>query len=75
MAYGLKQPGRLIRVQDQKTPALAHVAHANRLPFIAFRSLSDLAGGGPGANEMDSFFQLAADNSAAVVLAFLKALP
>jgi adenosylhomocysteine nucleosidase len=54
---------------------VAHVAYANQTPFIAFRSLSDLAGGGAGENEMGTFFQLAADNSATVVRAFLAALP
>jgi len=58
-----------------ETAAVAHVAYANRKPFIAFRSLSDLAGGGEGENEMGTFLQLASDNSAAVVMAFLRALP
>jgi len=62
-------------VLDMESAAVAHVAHANRTPFIVFRSLSDLAGGGAGANEMGTFFQLASDNSAATVAAFLKALP
>jgi adenosylhomocysteine nucleosidase len=30
---------------DMETTAFAHVAYANGVPFIAFRSLSDLAGG------------------------------
>jgi adenosylhomocysteine nucleosidase len=62
-------------VLDMESAAVAHVAYANKTPFIAFRSLSDLAGGGEGENEMGTFFQLAADNSAAVVEAFLRALP
>jgi len=62
-------------VIDMETAAVAQVAQVNQVPFIAFRSLSDLAGGGPGENEMGTFFQLAADNSAAVVEAFVKALP
>jgi adenosylhomocysteine nucleosidase len=56
---------------DMETAAVARIAHENAVPFIAFRSLSDLAGGGPGMNEIDIFFQLAADNAAAVVMAFL----
>jgi adenosylhomocysteine nucleosidase len=56
---------------DMESAAVAHVAYANDVPFLAFRSLSDLAGGGPGANEISTFFQLAADNSARVVMAFL----
>jgi adenosylhomocysteine nucleosidase len=59
---------------DMESAAAAHVAYTNNLPFIAFRSLSDLAGGGPGENEIAIFLQLAADNSAEVVLAFLGAL-
>jgi len=50
---------------DMETAAVAHVAALNKVPFLAFRSLSDLAGGGPGANEIRIFGRLAADNSAA----------
>ena len=60
---------------DMESAAVAHVAYVNKVPFIAFRSLSDLAGGGPGENEISTFFQLAADNSANVVMAFLEKLP
>ena len=60
---------------DMESAAVAHVAYVNKVPFIAFRSLSDLAGGGPGENEISTFFQLAADNSAKVVIAFLERLP
>ena len=57
---------------DMESAAVAHTAYVNKVPFIAFRSLSDLAGGGPGQNEMGTFFQLAAGNSAKVVCAFLR---
>ena len=60
---------------DMESAAVAHVATVNGVPFIIFRSLSDLAGGGPGENEIDVFFQLAADNSAQVMMAFLRAWP
>ena len=60
---------------DMETAAVAIVAYENRIPYIAFRSLSDLAGGGAGQNEQRTFGRLAADNSAAVVIAYLKALP
>jgi adenosylhomocysteine nucleosidase len=60
-------------VLDMETAATAMVAYANGVPFIAFRSLSDLAGGGDGGNEMGTFMKLAADNSAKVLLAFLAA--
>jgi adenosylhomocysteine nucleosidase len=60
---------------DMEMAAVAHVAYVNNIPFIAFRSLSDLAGGGPGQNEIDIFFQLAAKNSAQALAAFLEAWP
>jgi len=63
------------KVLDMESAAVAQVALANGTPFIAFRSLSDLAGGDPGANQARVFFQLASDNSAAVVRAFVAALP
>jgi adenosylhomocysteine nucleosidase len=63
------------RAADMESAAVAQVAHANGVPCIVFRSLSDLAGGGEKANEMGTFMRLAADNSATVVKAFLKALP
>ena len=59
------------QVLDMESAAVAHVAYANGLPFIAFRSLSDLAGGGEGENELPTFFSIAAGNSAEVVKAFL----
>jgi adenosylhomocysteine nucleosidase len=63
------------QVLDMESAAAAHVAYSNEIPFIAFRSLSDLAGGGEGENEMGIFFALASANSAKVVRAFLAALP
>ena len=59
------------RVLDMESAAVAQVVLANDVPFIAFRSLSDLAGGGEDANEMNTFLALAAGNSAAVVRAFV----
>lgn len=57
---------------DMETAAVAHVAYANGVPFIAFRSLSDLAGGGEGQNELPVFFALAARNAARVTTTFLS---
>ena len=62
-------------VLDMESAALAQVAYVSGTPFIVFRSLSDLAGGDPSQNQERVFFQLAADNSATVVRAFLRALP
>ncbi|MBU3028650.1 5'-methylthioadenosine/S-adenosylhomocysteine nucleosidase [Paracoccus marinaquae] len=63
------------QVVDMESAAVAQVAWANQVPFIAFRSLSDLAGGGEGENEMGVFMSLAATNSAEVVKLFVEALP
>ena len=51
----------------------AQVAISNGAPYLPFRSLSDLAGAGQGENEMGTFMNVAADNSAKVLLAFLAA--
>ena len=59
------------QVLDMESAAVAMVAYANGVPFIAFRSLSDLAGGDQHGNEIRTFFQLASDNSAVVVQRFL----
>lgn len=62
------------QVFEMETAALAHVAYANGIPYIAFRSLSDLA----GAEEFDAHAValfasgLAETNEAAVTLAFLE---
>jgi adenosylhomocysteine nucleosidase len=60
---------------EMETAALAHVAHANGVPYIAFRSLSDLAGGEGFDAEVGALFAsgLAEANEAAVTLAFLEA--
>ena len=63
------------RVLDMESAAVAHVAYANGIPFLAIRSLSDLAGGGAGENQMEAFLGLAAGNATAVVMALLRALP
>lgn len=63
------------RVLDMESAAVAQVAYVNKTPFIAFRSLSDLAGGDPAGNQFPVFLKFAAENSATVVRAFVKALP
>ena len=63
------------RVLDMESAAVAHVAWANDVPFIAVRSLSDLAGGSGQENQLEVFFRLAAGNAAAVVRALLRAMP
>jgi adenosylhomocysteine nucleosidase len=63
------------RVLDMESAAVVQVAYANSVPVIVFRSLSDLAGGDAGANQMNTFMALASVNSADVVRAFVAALP
>ena len=63
------------RVLDMESAAVAHVAFANRVPFLAIRSLSDLAGGSAGENQMEAFLGLAALNATAVVKALLRVIP
>jgi adenosylhomocysteine nucleosidase len=62
------------QVLDMESAAVAQVAFANKVPYIAFRSLSDLAGGGESANEMNTFMSLAASNAAIVMRGFVAAL-
>lgn len=62
-------------VLDMESAAVVQVAYVNQVPVIVFRSLSDLAGGDAGANQMDTFMTLASGNSADVVRKFVAALP
>jgi adenosylhomocysteine nucleosidase len=61
-------------VLDMESAAVAHVAYANHVPFIAFRSLSDLAGADHDENQMQTFGKLASGNSASLLETFLAAL-
>lgn len=63
------------QVLDMESAAIAQVAATNDVPFIAFRALSDLAGGGRGENEIRIFEGLASNNAVTVMRTFLKALP
>ncbi len=60
---------------DMETAAVAHVAYANRIPFIGFRSLSDLAGAHAFDKDVGALFSsgLAETNASALTLAFLEA--
>lgn len=58
-----------------ESAAVALIAYQQRVPFITFRALSDLAGGGTAnSNEANLFTPLAANNSVAVVVAFVELL-
>ena len=58
---------------DMETAAVAQVAYANNIPFIAFRSLSDLAGADHDPN-VAAFFGsgIAQRNAAKLTMAFVK---
>jgi len=62
---------------DMETAAVAQVCDINGIPFIGFRSASDLAGGSGSESahtELDRFFKVAANNSAKVVVKYLEIL-
>lgn len=62
-------------VVDMESAAVGHVAYVNHVPFIVFRSLSDLAGGGSESeNEISTFMQLAVKNSSKIVIEYVKSL-
>ncbi|MBN1211486.1 MAG: 5'-methylthioadenosine/S-adenosylhomocysteine nucleosidase [candidate division Zixibacteria bacterium] len=62
-------------VVDMETAAVAQVCIINEVPFIGFRSASDLAGGSGSSTasvEIDQFFKVAAVNSSKVLIKFLE---
>ncbi|KAJ0091092.1 hypothetical protein Patl1_13283 [Pistacia atlantica] len=60
---------------DMETAAIALVCHQQNISFIAFRSLSDLAGGGSAlSNEAAIFGSLAAQNAVDALLGFITLL-
>lgn len=63
------------RVVDMESAAVALVTAQNSIPFIAFRSVSDLAGADPDENRMQSFMDVSTGNAARVVTAFVAAMP
>ena len=63
------------RVLDMESAAVAQVAFANSVPFIAFRALSDLAGGESDANHLPEWMARAAANVAMATRDFVTALP
>ncbi|MCK4633066.1 MAG: phosphorylase, partial [candidate division Zixibacteria bacterium] len=64
-------------VVDMESAAVGQVCTVNDVPFIVFRSASDLAGGSgseTAREQLDQFFEVAAFNSSALVIALLGAL-
>jgi adenosylhomocysteine nucleosidase len=64
-------------VTDMESSAVAQVCAVNGIPFIIFRSASDLAGGSgseTAREELGQFFEIAADNSSTLVTRLLRSL-
>lgn len=60
---------------DMETAAVALVCLQQNIPFIAIRSLSDLAGGGSAlSNEASAFAVLASQNAVTALLKFITLL-
>ncbi|XP_048332052.2 bark storage protein A [Ziziphus jujuba] len=58
---------------EMESAAVALISYQQKIPFIVIRALSDLAGGGSAdSNEADTFINLAANNSVAVAVEFVK---
>ena len=59
---------------DMESTPIAHVCWANEVPFLIIRSLSDLAGGQKGVNEIREHAKAAEHNAAKVLNEILKSL-
>lgn len=64
------------RCADMETTAYAHVCYTNRIPFLAVRALSDLAGGqDPGQkNPIDAHESISSEHAVKVLRAILREL-
>ena len=62
------------KVVDMESAAVALVAEQNNVPYIIFRSVSDLAGADPDENRIRTFTTLASGNAARVMTALLEAM-
>jgi adenosylhomocysteine nucleosidase len=64
-------------ITDMESSAVGQVCTVNNMPFIVFRSASDLAGGSGSEtadSELEQFFRVAADNSSRLVMDYLADL-
>jgi adenosylhomocysteine nucleosidase len=59
---------------DMEAAAVAQVAYMNKVPFLAIRSLSDLAGADADGNQMEAFQELASENAVTVLRSLLVQL-
>lgn len=63
------------RIVDMETSAVAEIAAVNRVPFLAFRAISDVVTTGASHDDVDEFSPVATANAASVALGFLERLP
>lgn len=60
---------------DMESAAVALICYQQKIPFIAIRALSDLAGGGSAiSNEAPNFAPLAAQNAVTALIKFVQLL-
>jgi nucleoside phosphorylase len=57
---------------DMESAAVALVCYQHKLPFIAFRALSDLAGAGSSTSEIFIYLKLVSHNAFDVLLKFIS---
>jgi adenosylhomocysteine nucleosidase len=65
------------QIVDMESAAVVQVANINGVPILVIRSCSDLAGGSGSSTaqeELSQFFEVAADNSAILVLKLLSSI-
>ena len=65
------------QIVDMESAAVVQVANVNGVPILVIRSCSDLAGGSGSSTaqeELSQFFEVAADNSAILVLQLLSSI-
>ncbi|KAI3775528.1 hypothetical protein L1987_50107 [Smallanthus sonchifolius] len=61
---------------DMESAAVALICYQQKIPFLAIRALSDLAGGGSAiSNEASIFAPLAAQNAVAALIKLVQLLP
>ncbi|MCO5568744.1 hypothetical protein L7F22_022444 [Adiantum nelumboides] len=63
-----------VSLVDEESAGVALTCLTNNISFIAFRALSDLAGGSDEANEAPIFYNLAATNAVIVLTEFIRML-
>jgi len=64
--------GYVVESVDMESGAIAHVAETNGKPYLAIRSMSDLAGGEASFDQISQFLNVAAQNSVFVLLSLME---